>query len=499
MFKANLVRQIIRSSSPPNNLGVGFAPSNLALIKYWGKRDEELKLPTHSSLAVTLGYYGTVTIIRFSDHEQYFLNDQAVSLQTPFAIRLKAFLDLFRRPQEYFQIETRSNLPIASGFASSASGFAALVLALNELYHWQLPLNKLSILARLGSGSACRSLQHGFISWAKGERADGLDSYGTKITDVWPDLCIGILPITKQPKKYSSTQAMYDTTHSLHFPAWTTWSETIYLEAKQAILQNDFERLAVLSEKHTEAMHALISDAHIEYSCFETFRQIQRIKNLSKKGLPVFYTQDAGANLFVLTLKETLPQLKKYFPLIEINPKVSDANVAVLNLQGQKVPKIRTHILGEPHLAFSIILYRYRHSKIEFLIQQRSNSKYHAANLWSNTCCGHPTKEILLDAQNRLKEEMGINLPLKQWGEMRYQVKLGNFIEHELDYFCWGNGQDLTAFNVNPDEVQNWQWIDVDLLTQKVQKDPSAFTPWFIQILAWLKPRWSTWYQLFIR
>ncbi len=495
MLKNKIIEKIVANRYSPNDLGVGIAPSNLALTKYWGKRDNNLNLPTNSSLAITLGYYGTSTIIRFSEYEQYFLNRQEIPLNSPFALRLKQFLDLFRRPNDYFKVETCNNLATASGFASSASGFAALTIALNDLYGWKLSLKHLSILSRLGSGSACRSLQHGFISWSKGQQNDGMDSYGTKIMDIWPELRIGIIQINPQTKKYSSREAMNQSHHSLHFDAWTEQSEIFYTKTKKAIFEHDFEKLGQLCETHTEMMHALINDVGIEYSCFDTFKHINRVKELRKKGIPIFYTQDAGANLFLITTADALPKIKKNFNFIEVNPKKPDDNTLILNIEKQKIPKIRAHILGEIHLAFSVIIYRCRNKRIEFLIQQRSSNKYHAANLWSNTCCGHPINEILNDAQYRLKEEMGFTLPLIEWGQMKYKTNLGIFVEHELDRFFWGNGSNLNQFVVNSNEVQNWQWIDSYVLISKINKHPEQFTPWFIKIIEWLIPRWQLWLE----
>ena len=101
-------------------------------------------------------------------------------------------MDLFRPKNASYLIETDTNVPIAAGFASSACGFAALVQALNNLYDWKLSKKDLSILARLGSGSACRSLFDGFVEWQKGEAFDGMDSYGIKLEYIWPELRKGM-------------------------------------------------------------------------------------------------------------------------------------------------------------------------------------------------------------------------------------------------------------------------------------------------------------------
>lgn len=125
----------------PSEFGKAFAPANIALSKYWGKRSFELNLPLTSSLSISLGELGTRTTLsaRSTGKDQIFLNGERVADGQPFARRLSAFLDLFRTPdQSAFEVRTTNNIPTAAGLASSASGFAALVLALNDLFNWKL-------------------------------------------------------------------------------------------------------------------------------------------------------------------------------------------------------------------------------------------------------------------------------------------------------------------------------------------------------------------------
>ena len=107
--------------------GTAFAPANIALCKYWGKRDASLNLPVNSSLSVSLGHLGAHTRIRPSVREAVYLNGQAVPLEDPFALRIIDFLQPFREPLGGIRLEVRTenNIPTAAGLASSASGFAA--------------------------------------------------------------------------------------------------------------------------------------------------------------------------------------------------------------------------------------------------------------------------------------------------------------------------------------------------------------------------------------
>src|SRR5206468_1929892 len=121
-----------------------------------------------NSLSIALPL-GTHTRLRLWQEDEVVVNGEKLAPSHPFHIRLHHFLDLFRfTPDMHFQVETQNEIPTGAGLASSASGFAACVLALNDLFSWNLERTKLSILARLGSGSACRSLFSGFVEWQAG-------------------------------------------------------------------------------------------------------------------------------------------------------------------------------------------------------------------------------------------------------------------------------------------------------------------------------------------
>ena len=183
-----------------------FAPSNIALCKYWGKRSVELNLPVNSSLSISLGNKGAFTKVSLINHRQdlVLVNNHPTDPKDQFYVKLVKFLDLFREqlPDQHtaFKVDTYANIPIAAGLASSACGFAALVKALDQLFGWNYSLKQLSILARLGSGSACRSIFNGFVKWHKGILADGTDSFAEPLEQSWTDLCIGLLIVSQHEK-----------------------------------------------------------------------------------------------------------------------------------------------------------------------------------------------------------------------------------------------------------------------------------------------------------
>ncbi len=326
MNKQQFVTHILENQSliPKKQEGHAYAPSNIALIKYWGKRNEELNLPVTSSLSFSLGNKGTTTQVAITDkdHDQFFLNDIVVPPENPAYVRLSKFLDLFRHNvKTKFDIRTSLNIPIAAGLASSASGFAALILALADLFQWTLDKKQLSLFARIGSGSAARSLWQGFVEWHVGKDNNGFDSYAEPIELEWPEFRIGLLIFTEAEKQISSRAAMQQTIHTSVF--YKLWPEKVALDLaklKPALMEKDFATVGLTAESNALTMHALMQTATpaIVYSTPETIKTMHRIWELRKQGLNIYFTQDAGPNLKLLFLDKDKDEVKKQFSNLEI-------------------------------------------------------------------------------------------------------------------------------------------------------------------------------------
>ena len=306
-------------SQPVVPIASAFAPANIALVKYWGKRDVALNLPVTSSLSISLGEEGSATTVSVADGnaDQVTLNSCKVNNSTEFAQRLVTYLDAFRPHKHfYFNIETTSTLPIAAGLASSASGYAALVLALNQFFGWQLDKRRLSILARLGSGSASRSLWPGFVYWQAGDRADGLDCHAAPIDVVWPDLRVGLIIVCDAQKPLSSRLAMQRSQQTSPFyAAWPEQVKTDTQSMQQAIEGQDFQRLGEVAEHNALAMHAILATARppIVLSQPSTLAIMHQVWALRKEGVSVYFTQDAGPNIKLLFLKQNLRVVRRVF------------------------------------------------------------------------------------------------------------------------------------------------------------------------------------------
>ena len=309
---------------PQREKGLAFAPTNIALCKYWGKRDDELNLPMTSSLSVALPDKGAMTNLtpHAGSADVIKLNGQLVSDKHEFALRICEFLNLFRPRQQWFlQIDIAMNIPVAAGLASSACGFASLVSALNDLFNWQLSKRDLSILARLGSGSAARSLWMGFVEWHAGIQADGMDCYAEPLPFEWPALHIGLLALDTKEKPISSREAMLRTVNtSLLYENWPKKVVRDMIMLRQALQGKKFSLLGGTAESNALNMHAtmLSSWPPICYFLPETMQAMQQIWALRRQGLEIYFTQDAGPNLKILFLEKDKTTITNYFPKVEV-------------------------------------------------------------------------------------------------------------------------------------------------------------------------------------
>ncbi|MCW8409804.1 isopentenyl-diphosphate Delta-isomerase [Legionella sp. PATHC035] len=147
--------------------------------------------------------------------------------------------------------------------------------------------------------------------------------------------------------------------------------------------------------------------------------------------------------------------------------------------------KLSAHQEGKLHRAYSILVFRKNRDLIELLLQQRAHSKYHGGGLWTNTCCSHPQpdKDLLEDATKRVLVEMGIKVTLFEVGVFQYFAELNNnMFEHEIDHVLIGYWVEQSV-HPNPLEVDNYCWISIDKLQEKLAECPQVFTPWLSQVL----------------
>lgn len=301
------------------------ANANIALIKYWGKRDETLFLPTKSSLSVTLSSLTTTTKISSTTKNQDEITINAKRARGKAGKKIIHFLDLFRRPYGTalrFKIITENNFPTGAGLASSASGFAALALGFNQICHLRLSPRALSMLARQGSGSACRSIFGGFVIWHKGKHLDGQDSFAEQLfpESFWPDFRILVVVIQEQEKKISSREAMNLTVKtSSSYQSWIEESEKRLPLMIKAIKEKNLEKVGELAETDCLGMHQTMHDAHPSINYWQPTTQaiIEAVKELREQKIHCYFTIDAGPNVKIIYKRQDQEKIIEYVRTIK--------------------------------------------------------------------------------------------------------------------------------------------------------------------------------------
>ncbi len=285
-----------------------FAPSNIALTKYWGKRDPLLNLPLAPSISVALADLGSLTVVQPEadlSEDVVFVDDRP--LDDAGMVKVRRVLDQVRRmagSDVHAGIRSINTVATARGLASSASAFAALAMAASHAYGLELDTPALSRLARIGSGSASRSIDGGFVRWQPGTLDDGYDSFATQIfaPEHWP-MRILVAQVAGGRKTVSSTAGMaQSSTSSPAFQGWIHQCELDVEVCQQALADQDFRRLAEVVEGNALAMHGtmLASRPPLVYWQPATVAIIHAVREMRRDGAECLFTIDAGASVVVL-------------------------------------------------------------------------------------------------------------------------------------------------------------------------------------------------------
>ncbi len=281
------------------------AHPNIALIKYWGNRDDGLRLPANSSLSMNLSDLHTIATVQFDrgrvKDEFLFNGGEAAHEQTA---RVSQFLDLVRQmasSSEFARVESQNNFPSGAGIASSSSAFAALALAASSAAGLSLDEQTLSRLARRGSGSASRSVPGGFVEWRAADKDEESYAFSIAPEDHW-DLVDCITIVSEQHKSVGSTQGHSLAATSPLQAARLQGAEARLDMGRAAVMNRDFQALAQVVELDCHMMHAVMmtSQPALHYWLPATVAVIQAVREWRSSGLEVCYTLDAGPNVHVL-------------------------------------------------------------------------------------------------------------------------------------------------------------------------------------------------------
>ncbi|MBI4360977.1 diphosphomevalonate decarboxylase [Candidatus Micrarchaeota archaeon] len=330
------------------------ATPNIAVVKYWGKRDEKLILPTEGSLSFTMDEtLKTRTTVVYSKKfkaDSFWLNGQKIDLSDKETAERLQLLDVIRRKagiQDKAHIASLNCFPTAAGFASSAAGLAALSCAASMAAGLKLNPRETSMLARLGSGSACRSVLGGFVEWKKGVKADGSDSFAEQVAPAthWPEIRNVIAVVDATKKKVSSRAGMKQTVATSQlYKARLAYLPGLIHDMKKAVLAKDFETFGELTMRESSNMHAVMLDTWppILYLNDHSKDVMHAVNEFNANGIQAAYTFDAGPNAHVYTTKNQAGAVQK---MLEEIPGVTETLVCGV---GNGPKRLETgHLLDE--------------------------------------------------------------------------------------------------------------------------------------------------------
>ena len=306
--------------------------ANIAIVKYWGKKDAKKMIPATSSISLTLNDMFTETEMEFISDEDikisvekemkngdykdkfsnmtdlFYLNGELQdSVHTE---KISKVVDLFRENRsQKVKISTTNNMPTAAGLSSSSSGLSAVIKACNKLFGKNYTQSELAQISKFGSGSSSRSFFGPIAAWDK----DTGEIYEVR-TDL--KLAMIVLVLNENKKEISSRNGMeLCAKTSTYFNEWVKQSEIDFVNMKKYLAENNFEKVGILTEENALRMHKTTETANPPFTYFneKTYEAMDFVKNLRNNGEKCYFTMDAGPNVKVLCLEEDLEKLAEIF------------------------------------------------------------------------------------------------------------------------------------------------------------------------------------------
>ncbi|MDG2305597.1 MAG: diphosphomevalonate decarboxylase [Candidatus Binatia bacterium] len=286
---------------------VARASANVALVKYWGKRDEVRNLPAVGSISITLADLLASARVRVANDSSARFTSRGHVVTGSAAERMAAYLDWIAEAlgsEERLTTDVDANFPVGAGLASSAAIHCAVAAASASALAASVDLPRLSRLARVGSGSAARSVYGGWVEWHHGKRTDGEDSGATQLLEQkeWP-VAMVVAVVNEGPKEIPSRDAMRHVARSSPlYPAWIEAQGADLAAMRTAIAARDFTAVGTIAEENCLRMHAITFAARppVVYWSPVTMAAMEAVCALRKSGCEAYFTIDAGPQVKVL-------------------------------------------------------------------------------------------------------------------------------------------------------------------------------------------------------
>lgn len=303
------------------------SPANIAFIKYWGRRDDELFLPVSDNISMNLSHCYTSLEMEFlkdtSVRELYIREYKSDTYTQDTGKALEKAVKFYQTVKEYlkveddlgFRLKSANSFPKQSGIASSASFFSALALAYTTAFGKKLSSKELSVVARLsGSGSACRSVVDGYAVWKKGTSSSSSYAVQLAASEYW-DLVDLVVIVTAEAKKVTSTEAHKTAWTSSFYPNRLRELKSRVPAFKEAFNAKDFSAIGKLIEEDTLSMHIVMMTQTPPnyYLSGKTLELMKKTITLRAQGIEVYYSIDAGENIHIICEKKNERTVYEYF------------------------------------------------------------------------------------------------------------------------------------------------------------------------------------------
>lgn len=321
------------------------SPANIAFIKYWGKSNPKTRVPQNNSISMCLSDLFSVCTVEFDEKydkdKVQFLNEKVVKDR-----EIKRIIKVLDRVREKAcvshkaKVATKNNFPKATGIASSASGLSSVTMAAATAVGLELDKKEMSKLARLASGTACRSIPDGFAEWKKGTSPK--NSYAEQIypPEYWEIVDV-VAIVTKKMKKISSTKGHHLADTSPFYKKRIEEIPEKIKKIKSAMKKKDFSEFGQIIEKEALNMHAICmtSQPPILYWEGATMTIMRKVQQWRSQGLPVYFTIDAGPTVHVICEKKNSEKIQEKLKEIKGIDRIS------INRPGKGARLLNEHLV----------------------------------------------------------------------------------------------------------------------------------------------------------
>jgi diphosphomevalonate decarboxylase len=318
------------------------ASSDIALVKYWGKKDEILRLPENGSISMILSGLDTVTTVEFDEklkQDEVIIQGESEEGEAGRVVKhLERIRDLAGQ-KTFAKVVSQNTFPKGTGLSSSGSGFAALTIAATKAIGMELSEKEMSILARQGSGTACRCVCGGIVEWKDGDTSE--TSYSESIFPAdYFDIRDVVAVVDEGKKLISSTQghALANTS-----PFYQVRLSTIRAKielVRKALRERNFDDLGKLIESEALEFHSILLTSQPSMIAWYpgSVEVMLAVQAMRREGIKAYFTINTGFNVHVLTLPEFETQVKEKLSKLSLVINTISAKV------GEKPELLETHL-----------------------------------------------------------------------------------------------------------------------------------------------------------